>query len=199
MNISNPEERAKRLPPDSRQLYETFRESGMGPGAALAATAGRDGQIPSVDPNEEQLEAFQAGGLSEAGAKAAMTGRRLGESMEVREDGAKQGDIQLTPEEEQKAIKKWKKEMEQAAARVKSDSTTGHTESGAVGPRAIKESLSPEELSALRQSEFYRKRFDQLAESMSWTDALEQAEEEALEKLGELLDEGGNRNRRRGS
>lgn len=70
------EARAQRLNAQERGLYESFRNMGMSPAAALSATAGRDGSLSSTDRFDTLTEAFEGMGLSAEAARFAATGRR---------------------------------------------------------------------------------------------------------------------------
>lgn len=77
------EVRAERLVDEDRELYESFRDLGMSPAAALSATAGRDGHLQSVSGFDRLTESFEALGLSPNAARTAAIGR--GREREVRE------------------------------------------------------------------------------------------------------------------
>ncbi len=69
-------DRASRLPETERQLFGAFVGLDMSPAAALRATEGRDGQLPSSDSAEEFVESFERMGLSRSGAEVAALGRQ---------------------------------------------------------------------------------------------------------------------------
>jgi len=77
------EARAARLVDEDRALYESFRDLGMSPAAAMNAAVGRDGQLQSVSGFDRLTESFEVLGLSPGAARAAAIGR--GCEREVRE------------------------------------------------------------------------------------------------------------------
>jgi hypothetical protein len=183
VRYDNPEERAKRLPADAKRLYESFKAAGMGPGAALAAVAGR-GRLPSTDPAEERREAFEESGMSPRGAEAAATGQYGDTGAGVADGGRSKS------EAEAKAARK-RREAEAKAKREREEESKSEAIADLHRDRSqaeFAESLTREELQAIRQSEFYRQRTDHYMESMPISEALRQAEMDTIARVNEMLD-----------